>query len=86
MFLLTSHFVSLLVQLLDDHLFGADVSLQFFNLIVQDKFELLQLLNLLLKLANLHFFLLNRRQASPVLLFTGCDFTLDLLLLLHCGV
>lgn len=58
-FLLTSHLIGLLVELLDDHFLGTDVSLQLLNLIVKNELEFLQLLNLLLELADLDVLLLD---------------------------
>lgn len=59
MLLLAAHLVRLLIQLLDDDLFWADVPLQLFDLVIEHELELLQLLNLLLELADLDLFFLN---------------------------
>ena len=59
MLLLAAHLVRLLIQLLDDDLFWADVPLQLFYLVIEHELELLQLLNLLLELADLDLFFLN---------------------------
>lgn len=59
MLLLAAHLVRLLIQLLDDDLFWADVPLQLFYLVIEHELELLQLLNLLLELADLNLFFLN---------------------------
>lgn len=86
MFLLRPHLVRLLVQLLNLDFFGADVALKLLDLVVQNEFELLQLLNLLLQLANLDVLLLNGGDAGTVLLLARHDVGLDLELLFHLAV
>ena len=71
--LLRPHFVCLLVQLLDLYLLGANVALQFFDLVIENELELLKLLDLLLELLDLDVFLLNRSNTSLVVLLESCN-------------
>lgn len=50
---LLTHFVGLLVQLLDLNFSGSNIALKFLDLVVEDELELLQLLSLLLQLVYL---------------------------------
>ena len=71
--LLRPHFVCLLVQFLDLYLLGANVALQFFDLVIENELELLKLLDLLLELLDLDVFLLDRGNTSLVVLLESCN-------------
>lgn len=82
-FLLRSHLVCLLIKLRNVKLLRADVSFEFFDFVVENKFELLKLLNFLLQLSDLMVFLFNGGYSGLVLLLTRCYVLLNLLLLDH---
>lgn len=72
----------MLVELLDLDLLWTDVSLELLDFVVENELELLQLLDLLLKLPDLVVFLLDGGYPSSILLFTGGDVSPDLRLLI----
>lgn len=83
MFLLGAHLVGLFIQLLNLNLFGANVSLQLLDLVVEHELELLEFLNLLLQLANLDVLFLDGGDTRTILLLGGFDIHADFLLLDH---
>ena len=83
MLLFRSHLGSLFIQFLDLNLFWANVTLQLLDLVIENKFELFKLLNLLLQLRDLDVFLLNCIYPCSELLLTSMDIRSDLLLLVH---
>lgn len=73
----------MLVKLLDLYLLWANISLELLNFVIEHKFELFKLLDLLLKLLDLDIFLLNSSNSCLILRFTSMDVTANLLLLYH---
>ena len=71
--LLRPHFVCLLVQFLDLNFLGANVSLQFFDLVIENELKLLKLLDLLLELLDLDVFLLDCGNTGLVVLLESCN-------------
>ena len=83
MLLLTAHLIRLLIQLLNFDLLRADVPFQLLDLVVEHEFKFLELLDLLLELADLNVFFFDSLDPGLEHLFLSSDVTFDLLLFHH---
>ena len=86
MLLFRSHFVNLLVKLLNLNFSRPDVSLEFFDFIVQNELELFQLLDLFLEVQDTLLFFLYCGISFFDLLLLELDVIFELLLFLKLGL
>lgn len=78
MFQLLSHFVSLLIKLLDCYLTRTDISFKLLDFVIKHKLELLKLLSLLLKVDNPLILILNSRVSFSDLALLTLNLLLEI--------